>query len=55
MLTILLPEGPGVLVEHLIVGEDVVRVVARLTTQAQPSPACLHLATRVHSHSRITL
>lgn len=55
MLATLLPEWPGVLVEQIIVGEDLVTVVARLTTPALPCPACSHLATRVHSRSRRTL
>lgn len=55
MLASLLPEEAGVLVEQLIVGEDVVTIVARLTTPAQPCPACSHLASQVHSHARRTL
>ena len=55
MLVTLLPEDSGVLVEQLIVGEDVVTVVARLTTPAQPCPTCSHLATQVHSRARRTL
>ena len=55
MLATLLPEKAGVLVEQIIVGEDVVTVVARLTTPAQPCPACSHLASQVHSRSRRTL
>jgi hypothetical protein len=55
MLATLLSEGFGVLVEQIIVGEDVMTVVARLTTPAQPCPACFQLATHVHSRSRRTL
>jgi transposase len=55
MLATLLQEEAGVLVEQIIAGEDVVTVVARLTTPAQPCPACSHPATGVHSRSRRTL
>src|SRR5689334_17380418 len=54
MLATLLPEGAGVHVEQIIVGEDIVTVVARLSTPAQPCPACSHLASQVHSRSRRT-
>lgn len=55
MRATLLPEWPGVLVEQIIMGEDMVTVVARLTMPAQPCPACSQLATSVHSRSRRTL
>ena len=55
MLATLLPEWPSVLVEQIIVGEDLVTVVARLTMPAQPCPACSQQATSVHSRSRRTL
>lgn len=55
MLATLLPEELGVLVEQIIVGEDVVTMVARLTIPAQPCPACSHLATSAHSRTRRTV
>lgn len=55
MLATLFLEEPGVLVEQVIVGEDVVTMVTRLTMPAQPRPACSHLSTGVHSRACRTL
>lgn len=47
-----LPDLPGLLVEQIISGDDMLTLVARLTTPAPPCPSCGQLATRIHSRYR---
>lgn len=54
-LAVLLPDLPAVLVEQVIIGAEVITLVARLTSPAMPCPCCAQPATRVHSRSRRVL
>jgi hypothetical protein len=46
---------PGLLVEQVIIGAEVVTLVVRIETPAACCPACGAAATHVHSRSRRTL
>jgi transposase len=51
----LLPAVPGMLVEQVVLGEEAVTIVARLTTVTASCPCCAQPSTRVHSYARRTL
>ena len=54
-LAALLPDLSDLLVEQVIIGDDAITLVARLTTPTMPCPGCAQLATHVHSRARRTL
>jgi transposase len=54
-LAALLPPVPDLLVEQVILGEECLTFVARLTTAQVPCPSCRHFSRQVHSRARRTL
>ncbi len=54
-LAALLSDLPDLLVERVIMGDDAITLVARLTTPVMPCPGCSQLATHMHSRARRTL
>jgi transposase-like protein len=48
----LLPDIPGLLVEQVIIGAELITLVVRMTTPAVNCPACHASTTCVHSRSR---
>ena len=51
----LLPPVPDLLLEQVILGEECLTLVVRLTTPQMPCPGCGQFSRQVHSHARRTL
>ena len=54
-LAALLPDTPGLVVEQVILGEQIVTVVVRLATESACCPCCAQPSSHIHSYARRTL